>query len=390
MRRGKQDLALFADHLVVRTAKDDVAVPYSAIQHVAVLDEIPKDAKGRVLLYLHLSGGGVPHRKGRLAALVVQTTAAAQARACLDIPNPKGNGGRLRDPAAVVLCQALGLVGVAPACFCSPDPEPAMFVPIKDIKSVELARANGTSSTFDLYVHLRDGSTVEFGMIERDEAQRVSAYIRAVRLAVGPPQDSDSEEGGGEEGGSDAGGSEGGANSDSDDPEQDEDFNPYASGGKDAKKGAKKRKRLAAGEEDRTTASRSLGTGTSSSSGSEEEGSNASSGSSEEEGEEEEAEEAGERGGAPHAAAAQDDAASEELGSTSEEEDEDEEEDEEEEEEEEEEEGGSSGGGSGSDSEDDGSAELVDEEGVSVGALAGAMAAEEAAEGGRAAKKQRR
>lgn len=47
-------MGLFADHLVVATPKHDVAVPYSAIRAVAILDDLPKDTKGRVLLFLHL------------------------------------------------------------------------------------------------------------------------------------------------------------------------------------------------------------------------------------------------------------------------------------------------------------------------------------------------
>jgi hypothetical protein len=41
--------------MVIKTAKADVPVPYAAIQHIAILDQIPKDTKGRVLLVLHLS-----------------------------------------------------------------------------------------------------------------------------------------------------------------------------------------------------------------------------------------------------------------------------------------------------------------------------------------------
>ena len=54
VRRGKFDVGLFVNHLVVATAKDDVAVPYAAIKSIAILDDLPKDTKGRVLLYLHL------------------------------------------------------------------------------------------------------------------------------------------------------------------------------------------------------------------------------------------------------------------------------------------------------------------------------------------------
>ena len=47
-------MGLFAERLVVATPKQDVAVPYAAIRAVAILDDLQKDTKGRVLLYLHL------------------------------------------------------------------------------------------------------------------------------------------------------------------------------------------------------------------------------------------------------------------------------------------------------------------------------------------------
>ena len=47
-------MGLFADRLIVSTPKHDVTVPYSAIRAIAILGDLPKDAKGRVLLYMHL------------------------------------------------------------------------------------------------------------------------------------------------------------------------------------------------------------------------------------------------------------------------------------------------------------------------------------------------
>ena len=100
LRRGKQQLALFADRCVVKTTKADLTVPYAAIKHVAVrpvgcwmlgrslggaslrpgclpwgqavgvtpcvlscraccpclqiIDSIPGDTKGKVLLFIHI------------------------------------------------------------------------------------------------------------------------------------------------------------------------------------------------------------------------------------------------------------------------------------------------------------------------------------------------
>lgn len=48
--------------------------------------------------------------------------------------------------------------------------QPALFIPLADIASMELARAGGTSSTFDVYVHTRDGGVREFAALPREEA----------------------------------------------------------------------------------------------------------------------------------------------------------------------------------------------------------------------------
>jgi hypothetical protein len=97
--------------------------------------------------------------------------------------------------------------------------QPATFIPKESIKSVELARANGTSSTFDLFVHCGDGLTIEFSNISRSEVPSIEAYIRAMKFTVGanPSSASETESGGngGEQNGAD-GESDG---DDSDDPE---------------------------------------------------------------------------------------------------------------------------------------------------------------------------
>ena len=52
--RGKCDVGLFKEQLVIAMPKQDIGVPYSAIQTVAILDRVPGDTKGRILLCLHL------------------------------------------------------------------------------------------------------------------------------------------------------------------------------------------------------------------------------------------------------------------------------------------------------------------------------------------------
>ncbi|KAI3431456.1 hypothetical protein D9Q98_004508 [Chlorella vulgaris] len=286
--RGKQQLALFPDKCVIRTAKADISVPWSAIRHVAIIDSIPKDTKGKVLLVLNLaSEAKVLNGKAVLTAIVVQTTAQAQ----LDVAHPQG-GGRLQGAAAVVMCQALGAVpgGVDPTCFVSPDAQyfqsadraagvsafvkarqgflyplpaafcfleaPALYLPHAAIRSVELMRAGGSSATFDLVLHLRAGGVQEFGMVPREELAGITEYIRKCRLAVGSAESSDEERG-------PAAAAAAAESDDSDDDSQDEDFNPQSSSSDEDEEaqqqqqqqqragssGSGKRKRAASGED---------------------------------------------------------------------------------------------------------------------------------------------
>lgn len=52
---------------------------------------------------------------------------------------------------------------------CRAPSQPQLFIPHSRIASIELMRAGGTSSTFDLVVHLSGGHTQEFGMLSRSE-----------------------------------------------------------------------------------------------------------------------------------------------------------------------------------------------------------------------------
>jgi hypothetical protein len=94
--------------------------------------------------------------------------------------------------------------------------QPATFIPKESIKSVELARANGTSSTFDLFVHCGDGLTIEFSNISRSEVPSIEDYIRTMKFTVGANPDSASETESGGNGGEQDGVSD---DDNSDDPE---------------------------------------------------------------------------------------------------------------------------------------------------------------------------
>lgn len=99
--------------------------------------------------------------------------------------------------------------------------QPSVFIPTATIRSVELARANGASSTFDLYVHCSDGATHEFSNISRLEVGPIQAFIQAAGLRTGPADGSDSE------GSGVAGATSNEGASESDDPEVRGDVNGW-------------------------------------------------------------------------------------------------------------------------------------------------------------------
>jgi hypothetical protein len=70
-----------------------------------ILDKIPKDTKGRVLLYLHLDQGAkIMNGKVALKAVIIQVLADQQ----LSMGHPTLAGQRIEQSAAVALCQSLG------------------------------------------------------------------------------------------------------------------------------------------------------------------------------------------------------------------------------------------------------------------------------------------
>ncbi|KAL4520836.1 hypothetical protein Ndes2526B_g00027 [Nannochloris sp. 'desiccata'] len=243
--RGKFDVAFLSDRFVLNNAKTDVVVPYEVVENIIILDAIPKDTKGKVQLYFHLNN----------KAKVI-------------------SGQKLEGAAAVVLCQAFGAVLSPRQVFAAPNAElftsseghaavqttikvsqgnlfplaeglcfletPATFIPLSVITSVEFARANGASSTFDFYIHFKHGDTMEFSTISRSELPAIENYVRSTQLAVGPPAASSDEEEAEEDAGDGSGKRKGGAGadaaSDSDDPD-DEDFNPVESSDNDEEDG---------------------------------------------------------------------------------------------------------------------------------------------------------
>jgi hypothetical protein len=99
-----------------------------------------------------------------------------------------------------------------------------------------LARATGTSSTFDVHVHTRDGNILEFSNLPREEIPAVQGYAAALRERAS--RGSDSTEEGSQEGGGES------EAEDSDDVAEDEDFDPEASSDEESgERRARKRRR---------------------------------------------------------------------------------------------------------------------------------------------------
>ncbi|GFH11499.1 secretory carrier-associated membrane protein, partial [Haematococcus lacustris] len=71
---GKFDLVVLKDGLVLSNAKNgNLRLSSSSVTSVVILDNIPKDTKGRVLLLLALDkAAGLMHGKTKLEAVVLQ------------------------------------------------------------------------------------------------------------------------------------------------------------------------------------------------------------------------------------------------------------------------------------------------------------------------------
>lgn len=60
-----------------------------------------------------------------------------------------------------------------------------LWIDHEQIKAVEFARAGGSSHTFDLFLHTKDGRSLEFSSIDRSELGAVSSYVSRCGLCVG-------------------------------------------------------------------------------------------------------------------------------------------------------------------------------------------------------------
>lgn len=246
--RGKHTLGFLEDKMVIRTAKQDIQVQYSAVSDVVILDSIPKDTKERVWILLHFKDDAeIMNGKTKMACAVIQVHGSQE----LTITNPKDAANPAVGNAAIVLCQTFGSHGISPQVFHSSDETvfqsftkaaaveafvkarqgylfplrrglcfleaPAIFISTSKISCLDFARAGGASSTFDLHVFMKDGSLHEFSNISRHELGAMEDWARAVELPIGSPLSGD----------------EGTCNEESEmemdeeDDEDDDDFDPF-------------------------------------------------------------------------------------------------------------------------------------------------------------------
>ncbi|KAG2501087.1 hypothetical protein HYH03_000905 [Edaphochlamys debaryana] len=274
--KGKYDISFSLQALTFSNAKTSIAIPTSAITHVAILDQIPQDTRKRCLLVIALnrSGPAAMNGKQRLQAVVIQTLESDT----LDLVAPSGEA--LQGPTVAVVCQAVGMAIPDFANFLAPSPElytsakgnvavgavvgasqgflfplegallfaerPPLLLPHVATLAYEVRRPQ--SSTCDLVVHMREGDAivpVEFSQVEKAELGRLISYFERCRIKPYDPSNppklaADGAAGGGGSGtnGEDDGD---GDSDDEDDSEDDEDFDPSAlerleSGGRAAKR----------------------------------------------------------------------------------------------------------------------------------------------------------
>ena len=197
----------------------DLIVPVSSITAVAVLDAVPEDTAVYVLL--RVAGAGLTAGAGDRPVPVL----------CVRVPSSAStsvtfSGASLAGNTAVVLCQALGKVGVPPSAFLAPSPsvfrgvgggpavraavradqgfafplasalafvkKPALLLPTASLAAVELRRTEGGSSTFDVVLHFKDGSPgadlaapIELSSLPRDDLPPLKTWLASCGVAVG-------------------------------------------------------------------------------------------------------------------------------------------------------------------------------------------------------------
>ncbi|WIA31654.1 hypothetical protein OEZ86_002565 [Tetradesmus obliquus] len=307
--RGKFDMAFFADCLQVTSKQTSALIPYSSIQHVLVIDAIPKQPSTTNIVLVMKPGHPVQQGKHQLDMVVVQTKDQPE----LSLPAPAACqelGDTLAGPAAVVLSTLLAsyIEDIGDSTFLTADSsvfssssgdlmiaanrgatpgwlvplsaglcyigKPGRFLPSAAISKVAFHRAGGGSSTFDITIKpakgfgggsgggTAAGKVLELGQIDAAELVKLQGYLMAQRIRIGTDDDDDDDEDDAAPQGAAAAAAAGAglaagaaaaaaaAGDESDDDEEDEDFDPEASSDEDDQRSSKKQRLADAAADD--------------------------------------------------------------------------------------------------------------------------------------------
>ncbi|WIA11565.1 hypothetical protein OEZ85_011674 [Tetradesmus obliquus] len=295
--RGKFDMGFYADSLQVTSKQTSALIPYSSIQHVLVIDAIPKQPSTTNIVLVMKPGHPVQQGKNQLDMVVVQTKDQPE----LSLPAPAACqelGDTLAGPAAVVLSTLLAsyIEDIGDSTFLTADSsvfssssgdlmiaanrgatpgwlvplsaglcyigKPGRFLPSSAISKVAFHRAGGGSSTFDITIKpakgfgggsggaaAAAGKALELGQIDAAELVKLQGYLMAQRIRIGTDDDDDDDEddaapqgaaAAAAAGAGVAAGAAAAAGDESDDDEEDEDFDPDASSDEGEQRSSKK------------------------------------------------------------------------------------------------------------------------------------------------------
>ncbi|WIA11566.1 hypothetical protein OEZ85_011674 [Tetradesmus obliquus] len=230
--RGKFDMGFYADSLQVTSKQTSALIPYSSIQHVLVIDAIPKQPSTTNIVLVMKPGHPVQQGKNQLDMVVVQTKDQPE----LSLPAPAACqelGDTLAGPAAVVLSTLLAsyIEDIGDSTFLTADSsvfssssgdlmiaanrgatpgwlvplsaglcyigKPGRFLPSSAISKVAFHRAGGGSSTFDITIKpakgfgggsggaaAAAGKALELGQIDAAELVKLQGYLMAQRIRI--------------------------------------------------------------------------------------------------------------------------------------------------------------------------------------------------------------
>eukprot|EP00878_Enallax_costatus_P034541 GHUV01038303.1.p1 GENE.GHUV01038303.1~~GHUV01038303.1.p1 ORF type:complete len:323 (+),score=130.37 GHUV01038303.1:94-1062(+) len=221
--RGKFDVGFFPDSMQLSNKQTSAVVPYSSIQHVLVIDAIPKLPNTTNVVLVMKSGHAVKQGKNCHDIIVLQTKDKPE----LDLPAPAACqhlGDRLTGATAVVLSLLLasyiediqedtfltadasvfsssaGDLMIAANSGASPGwlvplsaglcyvGKPGRFMSNSSISKVLFHRVGGSSSTFDITVIFNSGAAaakpLELGQIDAAELSKLQGYLLDQRIKV--------------------------------------------------------------------------------------------------------------------------------------------------------------------------------------------------------------